>query len=389
MKKLTAVIRVSLIPFFVAGLASARLAAQDAGFSSGIEAGGTWDSNFARSPTAEEERTSVEERIGRAALNVKYANTFSKQNLSAALRFNHYDYQNNDVLDADFLTGKFDWKGQIARKILFDLNAVRDAYAVDPLEFTGKDLVTKDDLIWRAGYGSRAKLGIFIGGRDTQQRHSASLRDFLDFDEQELFFQIQVRTATDWTHSLSVHDGDRYYVNQIDAARTDLDFDYRQYAYEVDWQATHKTRFTVGVAQFERDGELNSDTGALLNTAWNWQVTPKVSLQMAYVLKQPALGEEIYSPTEEKNSLMIVGWQITEKWRLETGALHSDQTYRIPNSFDERKETLMRWRPLAIVFTRSESLDIRLDTEIYARESTEFLRDYNGELTNLRLKLFF
>lgn len=373
----------SLNLLLMASLVSPRLAAQDAGFSAGLELAGLWDSNFSRSSSAEEER------ITRAALNLKLSNTFSKQKLSVALRFNQYDYQHNESLNDDFLTGRFEWKGQVASKLLLDLNANRDAYIVDPLEFTGPDTVTKDDVIARVGFGSRNKLSIFVGGRDTQQGHSASVRQFLNFDEQELFLQAQLHTAGNWTHLLSVHEGERLYENTLDTPPRDLDFDYRQYAYEVSWQTSDINQLTLGVAQFERDGELNSDTGTLLNAVWDWQVSPKVSLQLGYVLKQPALGEEVYSLIKEKNSSVIVAWQVTEQWRFETAASHSDQTYRVLDSIDERQETYMRWRPLAIIFERAERFDVRLDTELYERDSSEIFRDYDGVSTNLRFKLLF
>jgi hypothetical protein len=341
------------------------------------------DSNFSRTNVMQGETIST------AVLSFNLEQSFSKQQVKAALIFNNLYYENNEALDSSYETGEFVWQGRFGRKMIFDVIAKRNAYAVDQLEFKGKDVVSKNELVSRAGYGSREKLSLWIGGSSIEQEHSAFEREVLNFEQEALFIEMIVHSSGGVEHHVALTKGDRIYQTGMNTVGDVIDFDYRQYSDDLTWVLADSHQFTLGVAQFERFGQLNSDTGNLWNGRWVWHSRPKLSLHAGFELNQPALGEEMESPSEIRDTTLGLRWQVSERWFLATDFLHSDQTYITQSTYIQRTEIWQRWRPFIIGYSLPGWFSARLDTEFYERQSDSMSREYEGARVQMTLTLSF
>ncbi len=341
------------------------------------------DSNFSRTEQGHEET------IHLLGLGVMGAADLSKQQLKVALKFKQLYYDTNQALDASYVLGDANWRGQIGNKILLDAAIKRDAYAVDPLEYKGKDIVGKNEFIARAGYGTREKLSLWVGGTEINQTHSATEREILDFDQQEVFAEFIAQKGASFQHQLRASNGERRYKTGVSSAGDFIDFDYRQYSYDLKLIKNTDNQFSLGIARFDREGEINSDTGVLWHAQWLWQLTAKVSLQLGYEVNEPAAGEEIEFPTELNDTSVALRWQVSPRWRVESHFAYSEQQYISQITQAERDEKWQRWRPLVLVYSGVKNFSVRLEAELYDRQSTLAFRDYEGEKINLMLSLHF
>ncbi|WP_323815154.1 hypothetical protein [Cellvibrio sp. NN19] len=342
-----------------------------------------YDSNFSRSEVEQDETIKI------AALKVNADQKFSKQNISAILQFNQLDYETDKSLDSSYATGEFNWQGQMAKKILFDANATRDAYAVDPLEYKEKDIITRNEYFARVGYGSREKLSVWIGGVNIKQNHSAYEREILDFEQPAAVVEITMFQSQKLQHNLSFTKGERSYKTGMNIQGNIIDFDFSEIEYDLDWKMSERNQISLGVAGFEREGDINSDTGLLANVRWMWKPRSKLSLLLGFDLNQPAAGEEIETPTEVRNTSVGARWQLSDRWRLEADFLHSEQDYINQTTYEERGEKWQRWRPLVIIYSGPKWFSARLETELYERRSSAVYRVYEGTVVNLALAAKF
>lgn len=272
---------------------------------------------------------------------------------------------------------------------MFDITAKRDAYAVDPLEYKDKDIVSKNDYLVSIGYGSRDALSVWLGGVNSKQTHTAQERELLDFDQPELFLEVVAVGEDGLQHHLSVSKGERIYKTGLSSTGELIDYDYSELAYDLDWKNNNTHQVSLGIAAFKRVGELNSDQGFLWNSQWLWNIKPKFSVLLGYSENQPAAGEEVETPTAINDVTAVLRWKISDRIQLESDYLYSKQKYITQSTGFERDEQWQRWRPLIIVYSGSRYLSARLAGELYSRETGSDFREYKGAGISLMLSLSF
>lgn len=347
------------------------LAEQDL-VTTGVSVQQYWDSNFSR--TREEQREEIILSSANLALNKK----FSRQHVSARWKGTNYHHDVRDELDATVHVGAVTWDGAWGRKLRTEMSIVRDAYAVDRLEFYDKDIVTKDDALGKIGYGTGERAALYLGGRRTKQQHSASLREGLDYEEKEGFLEFTYKTAQDSSLVARYKTGQREYPNPpLENALGELDFDYQQVELESAIQLTPKTQLNSVLAYFARDGLINDDHGALATLDFVWAASEKLHVKTGYLLKQPAVGELSDSPSDIDRVFLSSEWQWTHKIRLSAHAYFEQQTFSGLASI-EREEDLSVVAPLNITFDYSNNIELRLNTEWEDRESLLDYRDYTS-----------
>lgn len=354
------------------------------GFRTKFEYSNLHDSNFTRSNDDDES-----EVINMLSVNANHSNTYSRQYVMLSVTFNSLAYDVNENLDASYATGMFEWKGVFAEGLLFDVDAKRDAYAVDPLEFKSKDIVARDEVVGKIGFGSRETLSFFVGGREITQDHSAEERDGFNFEDESVFVEAIVKSAKGWEQKLTLSNGDRGYVDNLNDAGRSLDFDFRQYAYDVQLRTESDSFFSLGAARFERSGELNSDAGTQFNSRILWYFRPKLALKLGFQLNEPAIGEEADSLIKIKTSTAGIHWKLSERWAVGSEYVYADETYSVSNGFSIREETFERWRPMTITYLSGRWLSAKLEFELYDRNSSDYFRTYNGEKINFTVSASF
>jgi hypothetical protein len=354
------------------------------GFRTKVEYSNLHDSNFSRSNDDDES-----EAINMLSANANYSDTYSRQRFMLSMTFNSLAYDVNESLDSSYATGVFEWKGEFAESFLFDVDAKRDAYAVDPLEYKGKDIVARDEFAGKIGFGSRDALSFFVGGRKIDQDHGADERDGFNFEDESVFIEAIVKSAKGWEQTVTLSNGDRGYVDNVNDAGRSLDFDFRQYAYDARLKTENDSFFSLGAARFERSGELNSDAGTQFNGRMLWYFRPKLALKMGFQLNEPAIGEEADSLVRIETSTVGIHWQLSELWAVGSEYVYADETYSVNNGFSIREETLERFRPLTLTYLSERWLSAKLEFELYDRNSSDYFRTYNGEKINFTVSASF
>lgn len=344
------------------------------------------DDNFLRSPEDE-----VAEEITIASAGLRLHETIENQDLHAQWHAISYTYDQLSDLDAVVQQGKFSWKGQFGDRIKTDVELLRDANPVDRLEFTGKDIVTKDDATAKIGYGTGDRLTAYIGGRQTRQNHTNETRDGLDFNDQETFVELAYKTAGDSTLSARVESGERIFPNYPTDTLVphDLDFTYRQLAIDANWVLSPKTNIDLAGASFTRDGIINDGAGNLASLAVNWLLTPKLQMKMGYTYKQPAIGEISDSPFETQGVFISANWQLTQKIILATNLRGEDQKFDDRSIGLAREEKLYNIMPLAIIYNYSDSFSFRIDAERIKRESPLLYRNFLSNQISANISFFY
>lgn len=354
------------------------------GFRTKFEYSSLHDSNFARSNDDDES-----EVINMLSVNANHSDTYSRQYVMLSVTFNSLAYDVNENLDASYATGMFEWNGEFAENLLLDVDAKRDAYAVDPLEYKDKDIVARDEFAGKIGFGSRDTLSFFVGARKIDQDHSADERDGFNFEDESIFIEAITKSSKGWEQKVTLSNGDRGYVDNVNDAGNALDFDFQQYAYDVQLKTEDNSFFSLGAARFERSGELNSDAGTQFNGRMLWYFRPKLALKMGFQLNEPAIGEEADSLVKIETSTAGIHWQLSELWAVGSEYLYSDETYSVNNGFSIREETFERWRPVTITYVSGHWLSAKLEFELYDRNSIDYFRTYNGEKINFTVSASF
>lgn len=342
-----------------------------------------WDSNFARSAEVDSEQYT--HSTVALALNER----LSKQQFSLGVTGNYYQHAQRDDLDVNFYEGKANWKSNWSPRLKTSIDWRRDAYAVDRLEYEGKDVVARNNLSGEISLDVGKNIGITLGARDIGQTHSNELRENLDYDEEEGFVAVTYSTANESSLSVRLREGERIYVHPEPDALQVLDFDFRQIELEGLWALTRKTQVGFTLGRFKREGEVNTGTGTQALIDLGWAVSEKLKLSLRYSQSEPAIGETSDSPAEVRTSRAILEWEPSSKWSFSMGAGHSKQIYSQRLDEPARDETLTTITPFALTYRFSDKIRINLDSHWVDRESPLFYRDYDYTQGSLGVALVF
>jgi len=332
---------------------------------------GIWDSNFSRSPEEDEEQARL------TAAGLSFDRNFGRQRLIATWRGAHYQYDKHPDFNGSTHSTYVAWKGLVGSQINTDVEWLRDSYLVDRLEFFGKDIVTRDDVQAKIGYGNNRKLSFHIGGRASSQTHSNDTRTSLDFDEDEGFIDVGYQTSSKSSLFIRYRSGTRTYVNPpSDVIPGELDFDYDQLELEGIWSLSPKTNISAVVASFKRHGLINDASGSLATLSAGWQTTEKLKFNAGYTFRQPAIGETSDSPTQVQNIFASVAWQYSSKISLASTWRYSVLDYEKVSPEWVRTEHLYDFSPLTISYGSGNHWLVRLESGWRKNESPLAYRNY-------------
>lgn len=376
-------VHTGLISFCV--MASPFAVAQDDLLSVGASVQQIWDSNYARTPEEEADQITL------ASASVGLDKTLSRQRFLARWKGERYEHEERTDLDATVHDALVAWRGQWGSRIKTNLEWARNAYLVDRLEFFYKDIVARDDVKAEVSYGAGHRLTLSLGARQTTQTHSSDLREGLDFDEDEAFFAVAYQTGIKSTLAARVRSGQREYPNEELIMPADgeefiagqLDFDYEQAEIQATWVASPKTSLSATLGYFNRDGFVNTRSGALASVEAEWEMSPKVQLTGGYTFTQPAIGETSDSPTNTHSVFFDAQWHWTEKIAIGAVARVAEYQYDTVSSGPARDETLYHVTPLRVTYDPSETFSIRLAGGWTDRQSPLTYRDYSSAETTL------
>lgn len=371
--------------FFCSAFASAMLHAQPApeqGFRWTAGAQHQYDSNFSRTAEA------ADEQVSRAAVGFGYDKTLSAQQLGVRVTANHFSYAERDYLNENAWEGAASWRSRFGNSISSLLSYEREEDPVDQLEFTGRDLVARENANGSLTLGNNRRLGIILGAHQFTQSHSNEERRYLDFDDQDVFAELRLRGAAESWLSVRYRNGERSYASP-ELLPQNLDFDYQQWEIETHWALTRKTELTGVAGYFKREGATNNDEGALAGLTFAWQVTEKVTSELVYNFSQPAQGETSDSPTEISSSSIQLRWQWTPKIELSVSGGYTEFEYYNPAELFPRVERNISVTPLALEWVMSDALRFRLRGQWVERSSPILVRDYDGHLVTGGVALVF
>jgi hypothetical protein len=363
---------VLLVTFCLANIVTAQAPEPIDEFVIGIAAQQQWDSNINRHADQEDSEYFTHSSVF-LGLNKK----LSRHQIIARVKGSSLDYTERTDLDATFYDGNANWRTNWTSRLQTDIGWLRMAYPVDQLEFTGNDIVSRDDVNARITYGSGNRLSVGAGGRQTAQRHSNEMRENMDFDEDEGFVETTYQTGSKSKLILRMRDGQRNYAQPIADDGRLLDFSYRQGELEGNWTASAKTRVMVNLAYFNRQGETNDVSGNQASLEADWAMTEKIQLNAGYSLRQPAIGEASDSPDRVHSTTLGISWQITRKLRWGGDIRHQQQRYPVTDRLGARDEELTSVSPLIIHYQLSDSFTLRLSAQWLDRQSPVLYRDYD------------
>lgn len=343
----------------------------DSPFKATASVRGVWDSNFSRSPLNDSEHTIL------SSAGVGFDDTFGRQRFIAKWRGSYYQYDAHPDFDGTTHSAQLAWKGLIGSQFNSNVEWLRDSNIVDRLEFFGKDIVNRDDLQAKFGYGNDRKLSFHLGGRKTNQTHSNDTRNALDFDEEEAFVDAGYQTSNNSSVFIRVKSGSRTYIHPpVNTLPGLLDFKYDQIELEGVWAVSPKTNISAVVASFKRDGEVNKASGSLATLSADWQVTEKITFNAGYTSKQPAVGETSDSPSHIQNIVASVAWQYSTKISIGSMASHSEIDYNNLSPELMRTEQLTIFSPFTITYNSGRHWLIRADSGWRKNASPLAYRNY-------------
>lgn len=357
-------------------------AAQDR-FTLGVGVQELWDSNFARSSDVDSEHYT------QSQVSVAANQSFSKQALSLSLSGNRYDYDQREDLDVDFYEGQASWRSDWSTRVKTALSWKRDAYPVDQLEFSGKDVTASDISKAQLNVGVGKRISFGAGVSQLLQSHSNSLRQNLEFDEDEVFVEATYQTSNESSLSARLRDGKRVYPFSDPNEPLSLDFDYQQRELEGVWVPSAKTRVSATFGQFERKGEVNEGVGTKAMLDASWELSEKMELSLGYSHSEPAVGETADSPSDIRAGELKMLWEPSAKWMVSMAARYAEQAYSQRAEAPARDETITTISPLSLTYYFSESLTMRIESQWVDRQSPLFYRDYDYALASLGMGLKF
>ena len=353
------------------GVFSAQLAwADDDAFHLNASVNEIWDSNFSRSPDADEEKITL------ASAGARFNQTYGRQRFFARWQVNRFTFAEHEDFNATAQSGELGWNGVIGSRINTEVALKRDDYLVDRLEFFGKDVVSRDDLTAKLGYGNEGLLSFHVGGIESRQTHSNWERSGLDFDEHQAFVDGGYESRNHSSIYVRVLSGNREYTYPVDDRN--LDFDFRQLELEAVWAISPKTKISGRVAGFDRTGEVNSASGSIASFDASWQATDKVLVEAGYSLNHPAIGETSDSPAKVQQSSLSLMWQYSPKISVGSSARYSKLDYDATGSVVARQETLYDTSPITIKYQPHEHLLLQLHAGWRKNESPLYFRNYTS-----------
>lgn len=365
-------------------------AAQDDTFSIGGSVQEIWDSNYSRSPEGEEDS----EYMTLATASVAFNKTLSRQKFNVHWQGNRYKHAELSELDADYSEGGATWRGEWGSRLKTNLQWLRDAYPVDRLEFSGRDIISRDDAALELDYGLGHKFTMGLGARQINQMHSNEEREGLDYEDEEGFFEVGYQTGIKSTLTLRGRYGERAYPNEqlvpvedTELPSGNLNYDYQQIELEGVWIASPKTNITSTFGYFNRDGDVNDGTGTVIALDANWELTPKLLFEGGYALSQPAVGETSDSLTETQTASLGLKWLLTHKLGLHMRASFSEQQYEDFSLEQERTEHFYVATPLAVTYELAKSISIKAATSWTERQSPLAYREYTSAEATLGIYL--
>lgn len=339
------------------------------------------DSNFSRTAEASDEQ------IIRAGVGLGYSKSISAQQLALRVVASEYRYAQREYLDENSWEGTASWRSQFTSTIRSLLEYDRTEVPVDQLEFNGRDHVARENANAQFTLGNNSRVAVLFGAHYLQQTHSNVERSYLDFSDEDVFAELRYKGQGNSWMGLRYRNGERNYDSLAQAAL--LNFDYRQWEIETQWQLTPKTRLQGVAGYFERSGENNDDEGALASLTWSWQMTHKLATDISYSISQPALGETSDAPNEIKNTSLMLRWQWTEKLQFSSGASYTEFDYLNPQDLSTRIERNISATPFAIEWQFSTAMRLRLHSQWMERKSPMLLRAYDGYVITGGLALAF
>jgi len=342
-----------------------------------------WDSNFARNATVDSEHYT------RSVVALAVNEHISKQHFSFGVTGNRYDYEQRDDLDVSFYEGNASWRSDWNQRAKSSLAWTRDAYAVDRLEFAGKDVVAVDNLTGQFTLGTGNNVGVTLGASKVAQAHSNDARELLDFDENEFFVEGTYTSATHSLLSLRLRQGKRGYVNTARDNPSPLDFDYDQLELGGVWVLTQKTQVEFTLGRFKREGIINTGTGTQASLDIGWAISEKLKLALSYSQSEPALGETSDSPADIRASKLMLTWVPAHKWLVGISAGYSEQGYLPQLTEPAREENIITISPFTLTYHFSSLASIHLDSQWVDRQSPLLYRDYHYLQANLGITLVF
>ena len=367
--------------------------AQDKVISAGASVQQIYDSNFSQSQLEDEEQ------ITAVAAGIGFNKTFSRQQIVARGGVSRFEHNTYSEFDATISDAQFNWKGKWFSQFNTEVEAVRDERLAERLEFSEKDIVTRDHAKVKLGYGNDGRLAFHVGAKGIQQTHSNILREPLDFTDDLVFADAGYKTASNSTFVLRVTSGDVQYLNEdseitrnagiipdMKYVASDLDFKYRQYELESVWTISPKTDITFTLAQLDRDGFINDGSSEVASIDVHWELTPKFNLQGGYSYRQPPVGETSDSPTKVHAYFISAFWDLTEKFTLSSSAKVREKNFEDVTGELSLTETLYNITPLVITYVPTHALSIVLETGWRKNKSPIDYREYTSYQSALSLK---
>ncbi len=343
-----------------------------------------WDSNFSRSPINDSEQAVL------SSVGFSYDDFFGRQRLLARWVANKYQYDEHQDFDITTHSGELNWLGFFGDQFNTNVDFQRNVYQVDRFDFTGKDIVTRDDLRTKVGYGNENKLSFHIGADQLSQVHSNYGRQFLNYDEHEAFVDVSYKAANESSLLLRYKSGNRTYANsQLSFERENLDFNYDQLEFETQWVLSPKTSVSALVAGYKRNGDINDGSGSLLSLATVWQPTEKVVLKGGYALSEPAVGETSDSPSRVKTISTSVSWSISNRVAFGSSAVYSNVNYSNAGFGMAREETRYNILPLTMVYDSGYFWKIKVDSGVRKNRSPVEIRNYISRQINAGIFFYY
>ena len=363
--------------FFLCSFISAYAKAQEQVFHAETSAQEIWDSNFSRTPAADAEKITV------TSAGVSFDERFGRQRLVAIWHVSNYQHDELSDFDATLHEGQVRWNGQFGSDFNTEIEGLRNAHLADQWEFFEKDIVSRDDLKAKVGFGNDNRLTFHLGGRQTRQIHSNSLLEELNFDEKETYVDAGYQTANNSTLVLRIRSGNRFYVETpLDI----FDFDFQQLELESTWKVSPKTSITATFAHVERKGVINDGSGELATINMQWEASPKLRLESGYSLSQPAVGETVDTPSKVQTYFISAHWQFTDKVNISSSGSYVKRYYE-PIAKLNRIETLTVLAPFVITYEPNKSLNIILNTGWRDNQSPDISREYTSLQATLGIVL--
>jgi len=344
----------------------------------------TWDSNYRRTPESDSENYQS------GALGARAVKVFSRQKLLVGWKVRHFVYGDREDLNATAHNGQLSWQGSWNYQLRTKLAFQRNDTPVELSEFPQQDMIRRD--LWTAliRYGEGPGMLAAIGALRTDQTHSNSLRDGLNYEENEANLAIGYALASEKELLARIRIGDREYPKSMPVTSSQsLGYDFWQGELEGTWVWSERSRLLANIAYFNREGDVNDGSGSLVSIEALWGLTDKTRLNLRYSLVQPVVGETSDSPDKEHIVSAGGNWQWTEKVTLSTNLQATEQQYERLRDGPARNEKVYLLTPLFIEFKPVETMSLQLKADWKERHSPLSYREYQAAILSIGVFLVY